>query len=130
MIGATAVTRFHRRRLEVAMRKGSITALSRGAFVVRAVAQAGLRKRKGPSPVGAPPHTHTRRMRKALLYSVDKTRGRAVIGPAAHLVGQSGGMHEHGGIWKGQRFPQRPFMNPALQVVTPQLPRQWAGSVR
>ena len=138
MIGATATTRFQRRRLEVAMRRGSIHALNRAAFVLRSVAQAGLRTRKGPSPAGMPPHTHTlthgakhaNRLRKAILYSVDKLTQSAVIGPAAHLAGQSGGMQEHGGRWKGQKFPQRPFMNPALKVVSPQLPRQWAGSVK
>ena len=52
------------------------------------------------------------------------------IGPEHAKVGRSASAHEHGGRYKGQRYPKRPFMGPALETTTERLPRKWAGSVR
>lgn len=130
MIGTKARTQFRPARLNQAVRTGNITSLGHAGGAIRKAARRSLRKRKGVSPVGSPPHSHTGRLKKAILYDVDKVRQSAIIGPASHLAGESGGMHEHGGRWKDQQFPKRPFMFPALQETAPRLPKHWAGSVR
>lgn len=105
-----------------------ITSFSRAAFAIRSTAMRSIRKRVGgePSPKGQPPRTRFGRLKKSILYSVDKTRQEAVIGPARSKIGPNAArLHEHGGFYKGQTFDARPFMEPALKEVAPRLPSIW-----
>ncbi|GAB6166150.1 hypothetical protein JCM19992_21500 [Thermostilla marina] len=111
-------------------RRAGIKSLGHAGAAIRLAARRSLRKRKGSAPPGQPPHTHTRRLPKAILYAVDKRRQVVVIGPAVHLFGTAGKAHEHGGRFRGARYPKRPFMEPALLKVKDRLPKFWAGSVR
>jgi phage gpG-like protein len=87
-----------------------------------------LVKSDGPSAPGSPPHTHKRVfLRRAIAYRYDKEG--AVIGPRASIVGQAGAAHEFGGNYKGTNYPERPFMQPALDRATPRFAGNWAGSV-
>lgn len=131
MIGTNVKVKLDERWLAAQINKQSDIRLSRAAFLVRGVAQRSLQRRKGPAAAGEPPHTHKRKgLRRAILYKVEKLRHTAVIGPAKHLIGTVGGAHEHGGDYKKDRYPERPFMRPALKKVGPHLGRMWRGIVR
>lgn len=129
MIGVKARTKFDREKLRRKARQGNIKSLGHAAATIRLTARRSIRKRKGPSAKGTPPHTRTKRLPSSILYYVDKTRQMALIGPSQRIVGIAGAEHEHGGKWRKERFPKRPFMFPALQTTAPRLPRHWAGSV-
>lgn len=96
---------------------------------IRKIAQRSIRAREGPSPAGAPPHTHTERLPKAILYDVETDYGRVVIGPAEHLAGQVGAAHEHGGRFRDEDYDARPFMGPALEKVEPKMAAMWEKSI-
>jgi len=129
MIGMQARTKFDSQKVRRKAKQGSIKSLGHAAATIRLTAKRSIRKRKGPSPKGTPPHTRTKRLPSSILYCVDKTREMAVIGPSRRIVGIAGAEHEHGGRWRQEQFPRRPFMFPALEKTAPRLPRHWAGSV-
>ena len=88
------------------------------------------------SPVGTPPHTHAGSTRKrktegalpaSILYDLETAADSwmpgpsfsseptaVVIGPSFALLGTAGKPHEHAGSFRGDSYPQRPFMGPAL----------------
>jgi len=118
-------------RIYERMRKRGIPqSLSRSAFLLRKVAQSQFRRtKKRPSPAGLSPHTRKGRLPRAILYQVDRQREEAVIGPSHVLAGEVGGVHEHGGQYKKQKFPPRPFMGPALDKSVPLIGPQWSGAI-
>lgn len=80
------------------------------------------------SEPGSPPHTHRGAyLRRAVRYAADKEG--AVIGPMASVVGKVAEAHEFGGEYKGQQFPERPFMLPALERAIPRFAGQWRGAI-
>lgn len=86
------------------------------------------RARQIPSKPGTPPHTGPRRiLKKAILFDADEEG--AIIGPAYSLVGESMEAHEFGGEYRGQEYPERPFMGPALDDKLDRLIGNWSGSV-
>lgn len=93
----------------------------------------GGKRRKGrrrptvPSQPGTPPHTRRNQIKRAILYSA--TKEGAVIGTAYSKFGLGGQPHEHGGGYKGQQYPERPFMFPALERQAPRLGALWRGSI-
>lgn len=124
---------FDARRVRQAMHRATIRSLGHAAALVRKIAQHSIRYRKDrrqASPEGQPPYTHTKRLPRAILYSVEQQEQRAVIGPDATKIGTVGAAHEHGGPFRGEHFDRRPFMGPALEKATPRLPEFWAHSVR
>ena len=130
MLGLKTRTRFDTRKLLQQTRKANISNLGHAGAAIRLVAKRSIRKRKGAAPAGSPPHTHTKRLPRAILYAVEKQRSRVVLGPAKHLVGTAGKAHEHGGQYKGQRYDRRPFMGPAIEKLKDRLPKLWANSIR
>jgi hypothetical protein len=64
----------------------------------------------------------------SIVFYVDKKKRYAIIGPSSDLIGVAGGIHEQGGSWRGQSYPKRPFMVPAMEIVAPRLPSMWAAS--
>lgn len=123
-------SRFWRKKLWQAANKGSFRSLSHAAASLRRTAQRSIHKRPGPALAGTPPHTRNERLRKAILYSVDRRAGSAVIGPTRSMIGPAGAAHEHGGPFRGRDYPARPFMGPALRATQSRLPRMWANSLR
>jgi hypothetical protein len=111
-------------------KRANIESLGHAGGAIRLAAVRGIRKRKGPAPAGQPPHTHTRRLPRAIKYAVEKKRQVVVIGPDVESFGTAGKAHEHGGRFRGERYPKRPFMAPALEKTKDRLPKFWAGSVR
>ncbi len=130
MIGFKFRCSFERQKVHHKVKQGNIRSLGHAAATIRLVAKRSIRKRKKPAPRGSPPHTHTRRLPRSILYAVDKTRQMAAIGTSRRMIGLAGAEHEHGGRWRKESFPKRSFMFPALQKTAPRLPRRWAGSVR
>lgn len=107
--------------------------LFRGAGLIRKIARGSIRRRKNPdrsSPRGRPPHTHTGQLKRALAFMADPANNRAIIGPRRSIVGRSGRAHEFGGRFRGDRYPRRPFMGPALDSARDDLARIWRDAVR
>ena len=104
--------------------------LGHAGAAIRLTARRSVRKRKGRSPAGTPPHTHTRRLPRAIKYAVEKAHSVVVVGPDVESFGTAGAAHEHGGEFRGEHYQRRPFMGPALEKTKDRLPRLWAGSVR
>lgn len=111
-------------------KRGIPQSLSRSAFLLRKVAQSQFRRtKKKASAPGLPPHTRKGRLPRAVLYHVDKQREEAAIGPSYVLAGEVGGAHEHGGRFRKQAYPPRPFMGPALDKSVPLIGPQWSGAI-
>lgn len=110
-------------------RKAAEDRLSHAAAGIRKDARASLRRAKGASEPGSPPHSRRGRLRNAIIFAVDKPNLTAVIGPRADLAGTSGAAHEFGGEYKGQHYPPRPFMAPAMKGRLEQFAGSFAGSI-
>ena len=130
MVGIKVRTRSEIPKVLRKVRRANIQNLGHAGAALRLTAKRSIRKSPNPSALGKPPHTRRGRLRRAILYGVEKAQERVVIGPAYHIVGRSAMAHEFGGIYRRQRFDRRSFMGPALEKIRPRLPRFWAGSVR
>lgn len=80
-----------------------------------------------PSPAGTPVATRRGQAKRAILYAADKYG--AVIGPSNRFVGTSMSAHEFGGEYKGEQYPRRPTMGPALERQTDRFAGSWRGSI-
>ncbi len=135
MIGMKVKTRSDVQKVLRKVRRANIVTLGHAGAALRLTARRSIRRRKGPSAPGTPPHTHTGALRSSIVYSVEKHADRVVIGPAFGGVGLSGALHEFGGRRRARRrgraarYKPRPFMGPALEKIKPRLPRMWAGSI-
>ena len=130
MIAMQARTRDNTKKVLAKAKKGSIKSLGHAGATIRLTAKRSIRRRKKPSPEGRPPSTRKAQLRGAILYAVEKQNDLVAIGPERAKVGTSAAAHEHGGRYKRQRYPKRPFMGPALETTKERLPRKWAGSVK
>jgi len=130
MIGATVKTTLNFAVVERKAADGSIKALGHAAAAIRLTARRSIKRSPTYSDPGVPPHTRRGLLREAILYAVEKDAQVAVIGPAYDFVGVSGSAHEFGGRFRGDDYPARPFMGPALEAIRPRLPGFWAASVR
>ena len=122
-------TTFNARLIKRKAQQGNFKSLGHAAGAIRLTARRSIRKSSSSSTPGTAPNTRHKQLKNALLYSVERTRERALIGPAYSVVGGSGAAHEYGGRYKKQIYPKRPFMGPALMKVKNRLPRFWAGSI-
>lgn len=130
MIGMRSKTRWRGDRVRRAAQRGNFKSLRHAASALRLTAKRSIRRRKKASAPGQPPHTSRGALRKAILYDVARGRDAALIGPVYSMVGAVGAAHEFGGEYRGDDYPPRPFMGPALEEIEPRLPQFWAGSVR
>ena len=81
------------------------------------------------SQPGTPPYTHTGALRDAIYYGYDVQSRAMLVGPSRDRISDIGELHEFGGFRHGDRYPARPFMRPAMDVVRPQLPEMWRNSI-
>lgn len=134
MIGYSVKTTSHFDRVQKAADRAIVRNLFRAASALRRSAIESIktgppasddptqpRKKRGkrrrphrPSAPGTPPHTNRGHARRAILFAVDKAKLEAVIGPRASVVGESMAAHEFGKQYRGNNYPARPFMGPAL----------------
>ena len=84
---------------------------------------------KKSSPEGSPPYTRRGLFRRAIRYELDKQKKSAVVGFIASAVDQAARAHEFGGRYKGQDFPARPTMGPALERNQHRIGGQMAGRI-
>lgn len=129
MIGAKARSFFDAKPVQRKANDGSIKALGHAAAAIRLTARRSIKRSPTYSDPGKPPHTRRGLLREAVLYAVERDAVRAVIGPTYEKVGTSASAHEFGGRYRGDRYPARPFMGPALEAIRPRLPGFWAASV-
>lgn len=128
MFGFTAKVENKLDRVRQAAEKGAFRSFSRAAFAIRQTAIDSIEQASGPSAPGEPPHTHRRMfLRRAIRYAAN--REGAVIGPRHSVVGAAGEAHEFGGEYRGNEYPARPFMFPALQANLDRFAGSWAGSI-
>ena len=126
-------------RLAKAFRRATYRTLERLGFKIRAAAQKSIKDAGWrPSPPGEPPHTHTKitkarskigkaragKLPASILYGLDKESMSVFVGPSVNVVGTVGAAFEHEGTqsFRGQEFPARPFMGPALGEEIGELP--------
>ena len=95
----------------------------------------------GPSDPGTPPHTRAAvvrsgknkgkqrkgQLQRAIAYDV--TKDSAIIGARFSVVGTSDEAHEFGGEYKGEFYPARPSIGPALDKNTSRFADSFAGSI-
>ncbi len=130
MIAYRVRTRSDIAKVERKARRENPKSLAHGAAMVRLIARRSIRPSPRPAPRGRPPHTRKgKRLRRAILYAVDKIRELALIGPSFRIAGISAAEHEHGADWR-KPMDERPFMRPALEKAAPKLPQQWEGFLR
>lgn len=116
--------------------------LSKAGAFIRTAARTSIRKRKGSSPAGKPPHSHEGSLRRLILFGYDKAADSVVVGPVgfkksvAPNVLEYGGdtvvLRRTGGRLTSQRVKivARPYMAPALEQERPKLPLLWRNSIR
>ena len=130
MVKAKAKTKFDGKMVSAAAKRANITNLGHAGAAIRLQARHSIRKAKGPSAPGTPPHTRKGRIRNAIKYAVTPSKQSVVIGPDAEVAADSGSAHEFGGRFRQENYDKRPFMGPALEKTKDRLPRMWAGSVK
>lgn len=130
MIGVKVRIQDRMERVKRKAKDASFKSLGHAGAAIRLTARRSIRKRKAASEPGQPPHTRKGQLKRAIVYAVERSEERVVIGPEHAVVGPSAMAHEFGGRFRGDRFDRRPFMGPALMKVKDRLPRKWAGSVR
>jgi len=104
---------------------------------IRKTAIASIQPGDGPSTPGTPPHTHTQKVTKSgktragvlpksITFKADKEG--AVIGPRESIVGEAGAAHEFGEEFRGDDYPERPFMGPALEANLARFASSWQAA--
>ena len=96
-----------------------------GGFV-RKIAQRSMRKRAGAAPPGRPPHAHGERpgIRPDIIYQYDPITKSVVIGPHTGKIVPE--LHEFGGTRRNRKYPERPYMHPALKKGIPAFKAKYA----
>lgn len=129
-------------RVEAAAERAVFRNVGHAAATIRNEAIESIEPATGPSAPGTPPHTHTsgvtqkgkvRRgeLPRAIVFDQDRDAQSAIIGPRYSVVGESGAAHEGtlGGEYKGDEYPERPFMGPALDNNNDRFASSFAGSI-
>ena len=128
MLGLTVKIEDKTGNVEKAADKAAFRNFGHAAASISKSAKQSIETSPEPSAPGQPPHTRKGGpIRRAIRYAADKEG--AVIGPMASVVGEAAAAHEKGGEFRGQRFPERPFMLPALERAIPRFAADWTGSV-
>jgi len=129
MIGVNVKTTDETPKVEAEVRKANYRNLGHAAASIRKFAAGLIKRGKRASDKGTPPRTRRGLLRRALRWAVEH-RGQgdetAVVGPRASMVGTAAAAHEHGGTYKGEDYPQRPFMGPALEANLDRFADEWA----
>ena len=125
-------------RVRRAMDTATRQALGRAGAFIRRRAKSSIRRRKGISQPGQPPHSHAGHLRRLIFFSWDPAAESMVIGPVPFKQGEAPRLLEFGGTVtrrtrrrrRRMTYRKHPFMGPALAAELPQLPQRWRNSVR
>lgn len=128
MIGISVKTTDTTKRVADAADKAAYRSLSHAAASIRREAIASTVKTQGASDPGQPPHTRGR-LKQAITYDANKES--AVIGPRRSRFGTALQAHEHEGMrrYRGQKFPSRQVMFPAMSRNLQRFAASWAGEI-
>jgi hypothetical protein len=140
MLGFAVSTIDNTRAVRNAADEAQFRNISHAAAGIRKDAIESIKSEPGPSQPGTPPHTHTQGVTRkgktkrgvyprAIAFAVDKAKQEAVIGPQFSAVGDSFAAHEHGSVYFGVDYPERPTMGPALDRQAPRFGDSFAGSI-
>src|SRR5690349_2082890 len=130
MIGFTVKIEDQTKRVSGAAERATFRNLGHAAARISKDAKASLVTAEGPSPAGSPPHTHQGAfLRRAIRYDHNRKDQSAVIGPLASIVGEAGAAHEFGETFRGEDYPERSFMGPALEANEDRFAQEWQGSI-
>lgn len=134
---------FDRQEVLAAIDTSAKKVLSKFGAFVRTGARHSIRKAKGASKPGQPPHSHVGLLRDKIVFGYDTEARSVVIGPLPlRSMGTIPPLLEYGGravrsVKVGKRrqnktvtYAPRPFMGPAFEKELPKLPAMWAGSVQ
>jgi len=134
-------------KVKRAVNRAKRRALSRAGAFIRTRARTSMRRRRGSAQPGKPPHAHEGSLRRLILFAYDPSVDSVVVGPLGFRNSAIPGTLEFGGtetvtrrrtLKSGKRVIEskrvsiaaRPYMGPALKKELPNIPRQWANSVR
>lgn len=132
---------FDRQKVIRAVDKAKRRVLSRAGAFIRQAAKSSIRKRKGVSSPGSPPHSHTGLLRKLILFGYDRQRESVVVGPVGLRKSEAPRVLESGGrtviyrrrrgrlVKQRVRIAARPYMRPALEKERPKMPKRWRNAV-
>lgn len=147
---------FDRDKVLRAADKATIQVLGRFGAFVRRRAQTSMRRKKGASPPGQPPHAHGEKragkkysgawLRELVLFAYDPLTRSVVVGPLGFRRSSVPALHEFGGTqdrmgWRTEagkrvvkkvgtaRYPPRPYMRPALLAELPKFAELFRGSI-
>ena len=130
---------FDRAGVKKAVDAATRKVLSRFGAFVRTRARTSIRKRRGSSPPGSPPHSHVGLLRQFILFAYDRSRQSVVIGPVQlRQKSDAPKLLEYGGTvvrrikrhTRRLRYRARPHMGPAFEKELASLPALWRNSVR
>lgn len=130
MFTVKATTTNDMQRVAKAAERAQFRNLGHAAARISKDAKASIVTDQDPSAPGTPPHTKAaagHNLRGAIRY--DSNKEDAVIGPLASFVGEAGRAHEKGEEFRGQDYPERPFMLPALEKNLDRFAADWKGSI-
>lgn len=127
MFWLTIKTEDTTKRVRDAADKANFRNFNHAAASIRKDALSTLERSEGASQPGTPPHTRKGLAKRALRYDADKTG--AVIGFAYGVIGTAMSAHELGGEYKGEHYPQRATVGPALDRAAPRLAGEWSGTI-
>lgn len=109
-----------------------------GAYVAQ-TAKRSIRRAKGTSKPGRPPHSQTGLLRRTIFFSYDIPRSNVVIGPV-RLGGRGDAQEllEYGGTAKrkkrgrivAQFYRARPFMRPAFRTELSKHAKRWRDALK
>jgi len=116
------------RRVTAAAHRATLSALRKTAYAIFRDVQASIVTDSKPSLPGEPPHSRRGLARRAERYDVDAAAETAVIGPRFSVIGTAMQPEEFGGKYRGDKYPQRPSIGPALQRNLDLLPAGFAGA--
>jgi hypothetical protein len=140
MIGLAVTVRDQTQQVAQQLERTVVRNVGHAAASLRKRAIESIEPSDQPSPPGRPPHTRLRVSRKtgkvrpgqlqrAIVFDHDKQAHVAVIGARHTVVGESGQAHEFGGEYRGDDYPQRAFMGPALERTADRFGDDFAGSL-
>jgi len=130
MIGCSVKIIDQTPRVKKAVDRANYRNLGHAAASVRRSAMKSIVRGKQPAAAGLPPHTRrARRLPRSIFYHAERDGLSSIVGPVYSRVGVVGEAHEFGKTYMGTKYPERPFMGPALEENLDRMPSYWLHSV-
>lgn len=147
--GAASSGFFDRPKVMAEVDRATLRVLRIAGFRVRRTARRSLKRKPYTAdspPPGQPPHAHEENGLRRIYYSWDTATRAIVVGPVLFTRKVDGKtipeIHEFGATVKTTvfgagvgveeklgKYPQRPFMGPALEKHIPELPGLWKDAL-